>query len=105
MKDTVFFKQGELGLRVLPIIQEEAVFVLKGGTRLEDYGQSRRPSRPEVKWKGASGGVDLPAEMESPLRGGGLDFPGILIANCSGTFRHLLGTCLEHGFDFTKCLI
>ena len=50
-----------------------------------------RGVRGEVK-ETALSGVDLPAEMESPLGGGGLDFPGILIANCSGTCWHLLET-------------
>jgi hypothetical protein len=34
VKDTVFFKQAELVLRVLPLIQEETVFALKGGTAI-----------------------------------------------------------------------
>lgn len=34
MKDTVFFKQAQLVLRVLPLIQAEAVFALKGGTAI-----------------------------------------------------------------------
>jgi predicted nucleotidyltransferase component of viral defense system len=34
VKDAVFFKQAELVLRVLPMIREEAVFALKGGTAI-----------------------------------------------------------------------
>ena len=32
MRDTVFFKQAELLLRILPLIHKEEAFALKGGT-------------------------------------------------------------------------
>ena len=34
MKDTVFFRQAELLLRILPLIHKEEVFALKGGTAI-----------------------------------------------------------------------
>jgi hypothetical protein len=34
MKDTVFFKQAELLLRILPLIHKEEAFALKGGTAI-----------------------------------------------------------------------
>ncbi len=37
MKDTVFFKQAELLLRILPLIYEEDVFALKGGTAINFF--------------------------------------------------------------------
>ena len=37
MKDTVLFKQAELLLRVLPLIQAESVFALKGGTEINSF--------------------------------------------------------------------
>lgn len=37
MRDTVFFKQAELLLRVLPLIQAESVFALKGGTAINFF--------------------------------------------------------------------
>lgn len=37
MRDTVFFKQAELLLRVLPLIQREIVFALKGGTAINFF--------------------------------------------------------------------
>ncbi len=37
MKDTVFFRQAELLLRVLPLIHREEVFVLKGGTAINFF--------------------------------------------------------------------
>jgi hypothetical protein len=37
LKDTVFFKQAELLLRVLPLIQAESVFALKGGTAINSF--------------------------------------------------------------------
>ena len=37
MKDTVFFKQAELLLRVLPLIQTESVSALKGGTAINFF--------------------------------------------------------------------
>jgi hypothetical protein len=33
-KDTVFFRQAELLLRVLPFVNEEEIFALKGGTAI-----------------------------------------------------------------------
>ena len=35
--ETVFFKQAELLLRVLPLIQAESVFALKGGTAINFF--------------------------------------------------------------------
>jgi len=37
MKDTVFFKQAELLLRILPLIYKEEVFALKGGTAINFF--------------------------------------------------------------------
>ena len=37
MIDTVFFKQGELLLRVLPLIDKETAFALKGGTAINFF--------------------------------------------------------------------
>lgn len=34
MKDTIYFKQAELLLRILPFVDREAVFALKGGTAI-----------------------------------------------------------------------
>jgi len=34
MKDTVFFRQAELLLRMLPLIYREDMFALKGGTAI-----------------------------------------------------------------------
>jgi hypothetical protein len=36
-KDTVFFRQAELLLRVLPLVNEEKVFALKGGTAINFF--------------------------------------------------------------------
>jgi len=37
MKDTVFFRQAELLLRILPLIRREEVFALKGGTAINFF--------------------------------------------------------------------
>ena len=37
MRDTVFFKQAELLLRILPLIHKEEVFALKGGTAINFF--------------------------------------------------------------------
>jgi hypothetical protein len=37
MKDTVFFKQAELLLRIMPLIYKEEVFALKGGTAINFF--------------------------------------------------------------------
>jgi predicted nucleotidyltransferase component of viral defense system len=37
MKDTVFFKQAEFLLRILPLIHKEEVFALKGGTAINFF--------------------------------------------------------------------
>lgn len=37
MRDTVFFKQAELLLRILPFVHKEEVFALKGGTALNFF--------------------------------------------------------------------
>jgi len=37
MKDTVFFKQADLLLRILPLIHKEEVFALKGGTAINFF--------------------------------------------------------------------
>jgi predicted nucleotidyltransferase component of viral defense system len=37
LRDTIFFKQAELLLRVLPLIQAESVFALKGGTAINFF--------------------------------------------------------------------
>jgi len=37
MKDTVFFKQAELLLRILPLIYKEEMFALKGGTAINFF--------------------------------------------------------------------
>ncbi|MFH1481783.1 MAG: nucleotidyl transferase AbiEii/AbiGii toxin family protein [Pseudomonadota bacterium] len=37
MKDTVFFRQAELLLRILPLIYKEDVFALKGGTAINFF--------------------------------------------------------------------
>ena len=37
MRDTVFFRQAELLLRVLPLIYKEEVFALKGGTAINFF--------------------------------------------------------------------
>ena len=37
MKDTIFFKQAELLLRILPLIYKEDVFALKGGTAINFF--------------------------------------------------------------------
>jgi predicted nucleotidyltransferase component of viral defense system len=39
MRDTVFFKQAELLLRILPLIHKEEVFALKGGTAINFFVQ------------------------------------------------------------------
>jgi hypothetical protein len=36
-KDTVFFRQVELLLRVLPLVNQEEVFALKGGTAINFF--------------------------------------------------------------------
>jgi len=40
MKDTIFFKQAELLLRILPLIEKEDVFALKGGTAINFFHQN-----------------------------------------------------------------
>jgi predicted nucleotidyltransferase component of viral defense system len=40
MKDTIFFKQAELLLRILPLIEKEDVFALKGGTAINFFYQN-----------------------------------------------------------------
>ena len=40
MKDSIFFKQANLLLRVLPIINEHKVFALKGGTAINFFVQN-----------------------------------------------------------------
>lgn len=40
MRDTVFFKQAELLLRILPLIHKEEVFALKGGTAINFFVQN-----------------------------------------------------------------
>jgi len=40
MKDTVFFRQAELLLRILPIIHKEEAFALKGGTAINFFVQN-----------------------------------------------------------------
>jgi len=42
-------------------------------------------------------------QPKAPSEEGGLDFAGIVIANCSGTCRHMAGTCLGQGFDLAEC--
>ena len=37
MKDTIFFKQAELLLRILPLIYNEEIFALKGGTAINFF--------------------------------------------------------------------
>jgi len=37
MIDSVYFKQAELLLRILPIIDKEAAFALKGGTAINFF--------------------------------------------------------------------
>jgi len=37
MKDTVFFKQAELLLKILPLVYKEEVFALKGGTAINFF--------------------------------------------------------------------
>lgn len=37
MKDTVFFSQAELLLRILPLIHKEDMFALKGGTAINFF--------------------------------------------------------------------
>jgi hypothetical protein len=37
MKETVFFRQAELLLRILPLIHKEEVFPLKGGTAINFF--------------------------------------------------------------------
>jgi len=37
MKDTVFFRQAELLLRILPLVHREEVFALKGGTAINFF--------------------------------------------------------------------
>jgi predicted nucleotidyltransferase component of viral defense system len=39
MRDTVFFKQAELLLRILPLIRKEEAFALKGGTAINFFVQ------------------------------------------------------------------
>ena len=39
-KDTVFFRQAELVLRVLPLVNQEEVFALKGGTAINFFLQT-----------------------------------------------------------------
>jgi len=39
MQDTIFFKQAELLLRILPLILKEDVFALKGGTAINFFVQ------------------------------------------------------------------
>jgi len=36
-KDTVFFRQADLLLRVLPFVNEEKIFALKGGTAVNFF--------------------------------------------------------------------
>jgi hypothetical protein len=40
-KDTVFFRQAELLLRVLPFVNEEEIFALKGGTDISKPRSNR----------------------------------------------------------------
>ena len=37
MRDTVFFRQAELLLRISPLIHKEEVFALKGGTAINFF--------------------------------------------------------------------
>jgi len=41
MRDTTFFKQAVLLLRILPLIYREEVFALKGGTAINFFGYIR----------------------------------------------------------------
>jgi hypothetical protein len=56
MKDTVFFRQAELLLRILPLIHREEVFASKGGTAINFFvrdllGLEAVENLPAVKWK------------------------------------------------------
>ena len=56
MKDTVFFKQAELLLRILPLIYKEDGFALKGGTAINFFVRDLLELEgikdlPAVKWK------------------------------------------------------
>ena len=44
MRDTVFFRQAELLLRILPLIHKEEVFALKGGTAINFFRAGPSPS-------------------------------------------------------------
>jgi hypothetical protein len=46
LRETVFFKQAELLLRVLPLIQAESVFALKGGTAINFFVRDL----PRIQW-------------------------------------------------------
>ena len=39
MIDSVYFKQAELLLRIIPLIDREAVFALKGGTAINFFAR------------------------------------------------------------------
>ena len=56
MRDTVFFRQAELLLRILPLIYKEEVFALKGGTEINFFVRDLLAlegieNLPAVKWK------------------------------------------------------
>ena len=46
MIDTVYFRQVELLLRVLPLVDREAVFALKGGTAINFFVRDLPPPSP-----------------------------------------------------------
>ncbi len=41
MRDTVFLRQAELLLRILPLIHKEEAFALKGGTAIDHYSPNK----------------------------------------------------------------
>ena len=56
MKNSPYYKQAELMLRILPIINNEKVFALKGGTAINFFfrnspGLNGIEKLPAVQWK------------------------------------------------------
>jgi len=74
-KDTVFFRQAELLLRVLPFVNEEEVFALKGGTAINFFlaewrqGNTRRHYENSVTTSAYSRAFDTPWSTPLQVKG------------------------------------
>jgi len=76
MKDTVFFRQAELLLRILPMIHKEDMFALKGGTAINFLVRDLPRLSVDIDL------AYLPVSKESPPKGRGFEEAPIMGA-CS----------------------